>query len=175
MPDVAVMLDTNARALDRARQDQEKALAAGGRIDKLSFASLAFMPSLSGSGRHTCSLEEVHQFLERRRVAEEDLRFKLQAAMGLNAALAFQAWTLEATPDDAWPFSIQADGRPLDFVAALTLDKLTGEVEWLTLREFGNCAGDAAARAKNEATHREMRDDESIKEGKPNSGDDGRL
>lgn len=177
MADAAVLLDTSAKTLERARAAQVKALSSTppARIDPLSFEALSFALSATGSGRYVCNADSVFQLFKRRRERAKADDERLTAAMGINAVLAFQAWSLEAAPDDTWPFSIQDDGRPLDFVAALILDKLTGEVEWLTLREFGSRAADAAMRAQSAAQRRHMSDDESIRKGKLGEKGNGRL
>jgi len=40
--------------------------------------------------------------------------------------MGFQAWIATNSPVDEWPFSIRADGRPLDICAAILLGELTG-------------------------------------------------
>ena len=177
MADAAVLLDTSAKTLERARAAQVKALLSmpPARIDPLSFEALSFAPSPTGSGRYVCSAESVFQLFKRRREQAKANDERLMAAMGINAVLAFYAWTSEALAQDKWPFAIQIDGRPLDFVAALALDKLTGEVEWLTLREFGDKLANAAAKASSAAEKRRISNDEGIRGGRKSDKGNGRL
>lgn len=177
MADAAVLLDTSAKTLERARAAQVKALSSTppARIDPLSFEALSFAPSPTGSGRYVCNADSVFQLFKRRRERAKADDERLTAAMGINAVLAFHAWTSDALARDKWPFAIQIDGRPLDFVAALALDKLTGEVEWLTLREFGDKLANAAAKASSAAEKRDISDDEGVLLGSRSTKDDGRL
>lgn len=177
MADAAVLLDTSAKTLERARAAQVRAMSSTppARIDPLSFEALSFALSATGSGRYVCNADSVFQLFKRRRERARAEDERLAAAMGINAVLAFQAWTSVALADESWPFSIQDDGRPLDFVAALTLDKLTGEVEWLTLREFTDKLANAVAKASSMAEKQCISDDEGILRGRRSDKDDGRL
>ena len=70
--------------------------------------------------------------------------------------MGFQAWTAIASPVDEWPFSIRADGRPMDICAAILLGKLTGDVERLTLQQFSERLADAVWRAFHEEERAEL-------------------
>jgi len=146
--EIGVLFDVSSKTVERARLDQAKALSAmpQQRIDELALESLIFIPAPTGSGRFVCRQDSVFDLFRRRDAAAQAQAERIAASMGLNAVLAFHAWACDATPIDTWPFSIQSDGRPLDFCAAILSDRLTGEVEWLTLREFSDQLADVAAK-----------------------------
>lgn len=75
----------------------------------------------------------------------------MRPAFSLGASfMGFQAWTAIATPVDEWPFSIRADGRPMDLCAAIALGELTGVAERLTLRQFSERLAHASGQAFQE-------------------------
>ena len=147
--EVAAMISPDPKQLHRARAAQQLAIDNGTRIEPGSLESISCVSV--GKGRFEYSAEAIHNYLRGKRAQEKERELKIQALTGLNAVLAFQTWLCEASPMDTWPFSIQADGRPIDLCAAIIADKLTGEAERLTLREFGERAADAASRAFHRA------------------------
>ncbi|MBK7656988.1 MAG: hypothetical protein IPJ18_20185 [Betaproteobacteria bacterium] len=68
----------------------------------------------------------------------------------------FMALLSEPDAAQEWPFTIQANGRPIDMVSALEFDRLTGEVEWLSIRQFAEQAAKAAEDIKSRAVSVEL-------------------
>lgn len=147
--EVAAMISPDPKQLHRARAAQQLAIDNGSRIEPCSLESIPCVPV--GKGRFEYSAEAIYRYLQAKRAQEREQEMKIQALTGLNAVLAFQTWLGEASPVDTWPFSIQADGRPIDLCAAIIMGKLTGEAERLTLREFGERSATSAARAYHRA------------------------
>ena len=59
--------------------------------------------------------------------------------------LGFQSWLAHAEVTELWPFAIQPDGRPMDVIAAILCEQVGDDVRWLTIRQFGDLAADAAS------------------------------
>ena len=62
----------------------------------------------------------------------------------------FNAFMQTATGAETWPFSIQADGRPLDLYSAILDGKLTGNAERLNLQGFADRLARAASLAHSD-------------------------
>lgn len=156
--DVAAMTDFSAKKLQRARTARDAALVAGQPIDPLDPASIPFSAPSPGKPAALYPAQPVEDYLTR------VLGSAKRGAAGevdpsLAPTLAFQRWLTMAEPADVWPFSIQEDGSPMDMVAAVLADALTGEAEALTVREFGERAADAASKR---LTRREKAEFEAI-------------
>lgn len=146
--DVAALLRVDTKTLQRKRTERDAALLAGREIDPLDIASIPFArpaPTVKYSA------QDLEDYL--RRVSEDakGARTEMRPAFSLGASfMGFQAWAAIATPVDEWPFSIRADGRPMDLCAAIALGELTGEAERLTLRQFSERLAHASGRAFQE-------------------------
>lgn len=146
--EVAAILDEDPKQIHRAREKVEN----GPREDDEPIAStdLESVPFVKVGVKYKYPASGIEKYLEDRMAAFNKTKKKIQGMMR-GPELGFQTWLAEASPLETWPFSIQADGRPMDMCTAIILGKTTGDAESLTIREFGTRAADAAARAFHDA------------------------
>lgn len=153
--DVAALLRVDAKTLQRKRDARDKALrlrseaeAAGAEwndpIDPLDIASIPYVPP-APTVKYAAS--ELESYLLRLSEASKP-KPPFNPGFSLPSSIrGFQSWLHLATPLDTWPFSIQANGRPLDLFAAIMAGLLTGEAARLTIQEFGDRLAHASAEA----------------------------
>ena len=146
----AVILGVDPGTLADAREKREEMLKNKNVIAPLQLESIHFVVTMP---RASYPALELLNYLDR--VAHAGLMssdaqkyaIKYPEKIRPTVLLCFQTWLIEATPVDVWPFCIGSGGRPMDLMAALILNQTTEEVEWLTIREFGQKAADAASLA----------------------------
>ena len=63
----------------------------------------------------------------------------------------------ESTYRRLWSFCSQVSGRPLELIAAMQMNETTEIMEWLTIREFGTRAADAAFEAFHDRQSHEIK------------------
>jgi hypothetical protein len=144
--EASVLLKISIGTLDRARSKRRDLEQAGERIPATSHASIPFARS-GDEGPVQYFAQDIVKFLKRLRKASDSTESLISAApLPLNTE-GIRCWLATANATDTWPFSIQPGGRPLDFMDAISQNILTGDARRLTLREFGNQLGDAAAAA----------------------------
>lgn len=97
--------------------------------------------------RSQAAKEKTAKTVKENAAKREALSAKRKQEAQMATRVAFSSFLQSSTVLDTWPFSIQADGRPIDLYAAILDKKLTGRAERLTLREFGKRVADAAAAA----------------------------
>lgn len=148
--DAAALLSVDPKTLQRKRKERDAILANGGNPDPLDISSIAYVPPRPSVKYLAQDLEDFLRRLADAAKAPYSAKPKMPAKPSLLAVLGFQSWLASASPLDRWPFSIQADERPMDLCAAILTGKLTGKTEDLTLREFGDRLADAASRAFHE-------------------------
>ncbi len=152
--DVAAILDVDAHTLRDARVERERKLKKREEINPLSLESISFIHKPPTA---VYTAQEIENYFKRLELADKLPPWQQSRAENypnLNLPYevrGFQTWLAQTGPTETWPFSIQDDGRPIDMVMALVDGKLTGNVEWLTLREFGTRAADAASSAFHNA------------------------
>lgn len=152
--DVAALLKVDTKTLQRKRSERDAALAAGRDINPLDIASIPYVPP---APTVKYSAEAIEDYLRRVGAGAATPRAEVRPAFSQGAVfMGFQAWTAIATPVDDWPFSIRADGRPVDLCAAIVLGELTGDAERLTLRQFSERLADASGRAFQESERDEI-------------------
>lgn len=146
--EVAAILDEDPKQIHRAREKVES----GPKEDDepISETDLESIPFVKVGLKYKYPAPGIEQYLNDRMAAFNKTKKKIQGMMR-GSTLGFQTWLAEASPLEKWPFSIQADGRPMDMCAAIILGKTTGDAESLTIREFGTRAADAALRAFHDA------------------------
>lgn len=152
--DVAALLRVDTKTLQRKRSERDAALVAGLEINPLDIASIPYAPPTPTVKYSAQAIEEYLQRVSAASIApltEQRSPFSLGARF-----MGFQAWTTIATPVDEWPFSIRADGRPLDICAAILLGELTGQAERLTLRQFSERLADASGKAFQDRERAEL-------------------
>lgn len=149
--DVAALLKVDPKTLKRRRDERDAALKAGAEINPLSIASIPYAPP---NPTVKYSAQELENYLMRLAAASASPRNVSSAGRSsqqqASSFMGFQTWMSIATPTDTWPYSIQADGRPMDMCAAIILGALTGNAERLTLRQFSERVADAAGRGFQE-------------------------
>lgn len=153
--DVSALLRVDPKTLQRKREARDRALAlkadaevAGAawdqQIDPLDIASIPYVPPAPTVKYAALELENYLLRLS------EASKPKPPANPGFSlpgTIRGFQSWLSTATPLDTWPFSIQADGRPMDLLLAVGAGLLTGKAERLTVQEFGERLAHASAEA----------------------------
>jgi hypothetical protein len=151
--DVAALLRVDPKTLQRKREARDKALrlkadaelagaARGEQIDPLDIASIPYVPP-APTVKYAAS--ELEDYLLRL-LATSKSKPPANPGFSLPGTFrGFQSWLSTATPLDTLPFSIQADGRPLDLCLAIAAGLLTGAAERLTIREFGERLAHASA------------------------------
>lgn len=148
--DAAALLGVDAKTLQRKRKQRDALLSKGEEPDPLDLSSIDYVPPRPAV---KYSAQDLEDFLKRLYAATKSHKVKLPPSPGKRqpvAALGFQTWMASASPMDTWPFSIQADGRPMDLCAAIITGKLTGKAEYLTLRMFAERVADISSRAFHE-------------------------
>ena len=157
---VCVLHDVDPKTLFKARRERDKAMANDpASIHPLSLESI---PYLDKPPHPVYSAQDLIDYDDR--IARARTLPKIEQSNWKHypeptpspPILGFQSWLVEATPTQLWPFSIQADGRPLDMIAATLTDRVTEEFEWLTIREFGVRAADTASAAFARAQAQEI-------------------
>ena len=144
----SVILDVDAGSLADARKARLKALAQTIDIHPLSWESIHF---LDMQPKEKYSAIELRNFLDRKghanslHVNSQKLAAMYPPEIAPSTLIGFQTWLAQSDLDELWPFCIQDSGRPLDLLAAMQLDQTTEMVEWMTIREFGVRAADAAS------------------------------
>lgn len=152
--DVAALLKVDTKTLQRKRSERDAALEAGREINPLDIASIPYAPP---APTVKYSAQVIEDYLQRVSAAAIAPRSEQQTPFSLSGRfMGFQSWTTIATPVDDWPFSIRADGRPLDISAAIALGELTGVAERLTLRQFSERLADASGHAFQEREKEEL-------------------
>ena len=149
--DACALLGVDAKTLQRKRKLRDTLLSNGEDPDPLDLSSVPYVPPRPAV---KYSAQDLEDFLKRLYAATKSHKVKLPPSPGKRqavAALGFQTWMATASPLDAWPFSIQPDGRPMDLCAAIITGKLTGKAESLTLRMFAERVADVASRSFHEA------------------------
>jgi len=149
--ETSVLIRKSEKDLQRARAKRKQALKAGETITENSLASLAPLPSEDMEQVTFYPASSITSYWARRiKAAKAE-----SEALGVSTSTlrGFQSWMAEGSPAETWPFSIQADGRPLDMAVAIRERMLTGKAMRLNIREFGNLLADAASSsfAKKEA------------------------
>ena len=144
--EVCTILNKSAKTLQRAR-DARDALEKGKEADGTSLASIPYIPPGPDGLSYAYRMSEIKAFWRRRiTAAQSEVEAEPIPAVGrIGTAHGFASFMASAMPSDTWPFSIQADGRPMDMFLAMESGLLTGKAERLTLREFGDRLSDAAS------------------------------
>lgn len=164
--DAAALLKVDEKTLQRKRNQRDALIKAGEEPDPIDIASI---PYVRPNPNVKYTAQELEDYLKR---VSESSGSRMNMARGPTslsraerappgraaavAVLGFQSWLANATPMATWPFSIQSDGRPMDICAAILTGRLTGVAERLTIREFGERAADAAAKAFHDAERLEL-------------------
>jgi hypothetical protein len=147
---VAAFLDVDPKTLHAARTTRDEKLQKGAPIHPLDLESIPYLKTSSGT---TYMALDVIEYVDRRALAptlpvwKQKLPASYPPLQLPRSFLGFQAWIANADPTELWPFAIQADGRPMDLIAALVNGAVADDVRWLTIRQFGDLAADAASRA----------------------------
>lgn len=156
--EVCTILNKSSKTLQRARNARD-ALKVGEVADGTSLASIPYIPP--GPDALACAylMSEIKAYWRRRiKAAQSEVEAEpIPVVQGIGAASGFQSFLASALPIDTWPFSIQADGRPMDMFLAIELGLLTGNAERLTLREFGDRLCDAASASFHRSEADELR------------------
>lgn len=156
----SVILDVDAGTLSDARKRRLKSLANDEPIHPLALESIHF---LATPPKPSYSANELLNFLKRvehansLHVNAQKMADKYPKEIAPRVLLGFQMWLVLADPEELWPFCIQASGRPLDLIAAIQINETTEVVEWLTIREFGTRAADAASHDFQERQRQEIK------------------
>lgn len=148
--DVAALLKVDAKTLKRRRDARDAALDSGAEIDPLDIASIPYVPPNPTVKYSAQALEDYLLRLATASAFARNVAADRPGRRQASALMGFQTWMSIATPVDTWPYSIQADGRPMDLCAAVIQGVLTGNAERLTLRQFSERLADAAGRAFQE-------------------------
>lgn len=152
--DVAALLKVDTKTLQRKRAERDAAFEAGREINPLDIASIPYVPP---APTVKYSAQAIEDYLRRVGAGAASSRTEMKPAFSQGAAfMGFQAWTAIASPVDDWPFTIRADGRPMDMCAAIALGDVTGQAERLTLRQFSERLADASGRAFQEFERNEL-------------------
>ena len=155
----SVILEMDVGTLSDARKRRLEWIADKKSIHPLAIDSIHFL----GTPKPSYSANELLNFLKRREHANslhvnaQKLGDKYPKEIAPRVLMGFQTWLVQADPDELWPFCIQASGRPLDLIAAMQLNETTEVVEWLTIREFGTRAADAASHDFHERQRQEIK------------------
>jgi hypothetical protein len=145
--EVCTILDKNPKTLKRARDARDETLVAGKNPDGTSLASIPYIPPGPDGLAYAYLMSEIKAYWLRRITAAQAAveAEPIPVVQGFGTVHGFASFMASALPTDTWPFSIQADGRPMDMFLAMELGLLTGKAERLTLREFGDRLSDAAS------------------------------
>ena len=136
--EVAALVRCSTKTLQRARSRRDELLSQGQEPDPLSLAALEY------SAAPVKSLEVSYSMLTVKRFLRKFLGIPAEDAGPSTATTkrtapvpeAFAGFLAGALPSDEWPFSIQADGRPVDLFHAIDAGLLTGKAERLTFEDF---------------------------------------
>lgn len=142
--ETSVLLRVSIGTLDRARSKRKELKASGQPIDPTSLASLPFSQQEKDGSVHYFA-EHVQEYLGRLFSAAEAPPDK--SPLPQLDLSGIRRWLAEAGPTETWPFTIRADGRPVDMMWAIAQGELTGVAERLTLRDFSARVAYASAAA----------------------------
>ena len=171
---VAATLMVDIKAVHRAREAQDEALREGSPIEP---GSLEALPWLQVGARFKYTPRGVLEYLEHRANEGRIKIVMINAAKEKSVSYrpahvsGFATWLATATADEAWPFSIQPDGRPIDVVYAIVAGLTTDEAANLTPREFAEKLAHAASNAFHADEARQLRI--LVEEADPVEGKDG--
>lgn len=145
--EVCTLFNKGPKTLKRARDARDETLGAGKVPDATSLASIPYIPPGPDGLSYAYLMSEIKAFrLRRIKAAQSEVEAEpIPAVQGIGTDRGFASFMASAMPSDTWPFSIQADGRPMDMFLAMESGLLTGKAERLTLREFGDRLSDAAS------------------------------
>jgi hypothetical protein len=150
---VAALLDKDPKTLHSARVTREEMLDEEKVIPPLWLESIPFAGTPTAA---TYMALDLVEYLDRLalaptlRVWEQKLPDSYPKLKLPRSFLGFQSWLAHAEVTELWPFAIQPDGRPMDVIAAILSERVGDDVRWLTIRQFGDLAADAA-------THRHVK------------------
>lgn len=156
----AVILDVDAGTLSDARERRLKCIANNEPIHPLSLEAIHFLdtqPKAKYLAIELLNALERNKHANSLHINAQKLADKYPKEIAPRVLLGFQTWLVQADPDELWPFCIQASGRPLDLIAAMQINETTEIVEWLTIREFGTRAADAASHDFHERQRYEIK------------------
>jgi hypothetical protein len=144
---VCQLVPCDAKTLFNARKKREAMLARHETPDSLELESIDFVPKKVP----VYLAIRLKEYFDRLARASGFDPLKSQTKTGFpnfatQAILGFQSWLDTATATDQWPFAMQADGRPMDLIAATLSERVTEDIRWLTIREFGELAAHEAGR-----------------------------
>lgn len=154
---VAALLDKDPKTLHSARVTREEMLDEEKVIPPLSLESIAYAGTPAAA---TYMALDLVGYLDRLALAptlrgwEQKLPKSYPKLNLPRSFLGFQSWLAHAEVMELWPFAIQPDGRPMDVIAAILSEQVGDDVRWLTIRQFGDLAADAA-------THRHVKDEQT--------------
>lgn len=142
--EASVLLKISIGTLDRARSKRRDLEQAGELIAPTSHASIPFARS-GDEGPVQYFAQDVVDFLTRLRGASRQSNAPREPAPLMAKLEGIRCWMLAADAEETWPFSIQRDGRPVDFMDALSHGLLTSQAQRLTLRDFARQMADVVA------------------------------
>ncbi len=145
----AIFLDVDDKTLNAARTARTKALSSTPPtvIHPLKLASIHFVDI---QPRPKYSAQELLNYIDRLEHAgqlhptSQQHVIKYPEAIRPRILIGFQTWMATATAEEEWPFCIQDDGHPMELLAAITSDRTTDDVRWLTIHGFAELAISAA-------------------------------
>jgi len=158
---VAVLLDKDVKTLFNARLTRDEMIQATKTIHPLSLESLPYIDSQPAA---TYAALDLVKYLDRMALSPTLKKWERglpQSYPGLGISrsfLGFQSWLSRCTATDLWPFAIQEDGRPMDFIAAMLGEQLGEDIQWLSIREFGELAAHTASQARADSEQQELED-----------------
>jgi len=141
---VGVLIDREPKTMERDRKEQRAAIAAGEDIAPLHPRSLPYVPPVGTEREVQYIVSDVLAYLERR-AKSVDRSFLKRGGPGEPELRGFQSWLSFGSASDTWPFSIQADGRPVDMLEAIATGRLTEDAVRLNIGEFSKKLSDAAS------------------------------
>lgn len=156
--EVCTILDKSPKTLQRARVARD-ALKKGEEADGTSLASIPYIPPGPDGLSYSYRMSDIKAFWRRRITAAQAAveAEPIPVVQGIGTTRGFASFMASALSTNTWPFSIQADGRPMDMFLAMELGLLTGNAERLTLRGFGDRLSDAASAGFHRSEADELR------------------
>ena len=154
---VSVLLDKDPKTLHAARVTREEKLERKEVIPPIWLESIPYVGTPTAA---TYMALDIVEYLDRLALAptlkgwEQNLPKSYPNLNLPRSFLGFQSWLAHAEVTELWPFAIQPDGRPMDVIAAILSEQVGDDVRWLTIRQFGDLAADAA-------THRHVKVEQS--------------
>ena len=145
----AIFLDVDDKTLNAARTARINALSSTPPtvIHPLKLASIHFVDI---QPRPKYSAQELLNYIDRLEHAgqlhptSQKHAIKYPEKIRPRILIGFQTWMATATAEEEWPFCIQADGHPMEWLTAIASDKTTDDVRWLTIRGFAELATSTA-------------------------------